>query len=98
MSYWQSTDLTPAYHHSYLLFPAPVRPQTPIFSPPWIVRFSPFSTSGRPGRYASCAFFTSMAPLVGQSAGGRTSVTSGASSGSLRKETSRSTAVKLFST
>lgn len=34
--------------------PLPVRPTTPIFSPPWMLRVIPLSTKGVFGRYLTC--------------------------------------------
>lgn len=36
-------------------FPLPVRPTTPIFSPPWMVRDIPFRTRGVFSRYRTCS-------------------------------------------
>lgn len=36
-------------------FPLPVRPTTPIFSPPWMLRVMPLSTKGVFGRYLTCS-------------------------------------------
>ena len=35
-------------------FPLPVRPTTPIFSPPWMLRVMPLITRGVFGRYLTC--------------------------------------------
>lgn len=36
-------------------FPLPVRPTTPIFSPPWMLRVMPLRTRGVLGRYLTCS-------------------------------------------
>lgn len=36
-------------------FPLPVRPTTPIFSPPWMLRVMPLRTRGELGRYLTCS-------------------------------------------
>ena len=36
-------------------FPLPVRPTTPIFSPPWILNVRPLRTRGVFGRYRTCS-------------------------------------------
>ena len=61
-------------------FPLPVRPQTPIFSPPLTVKVRSFNTSG-PSRYLIEACVKSISPVVGHvpSFGSLSGMTSGAS-------------------
>mmetsp|Transcript_137650 Transcript_137650/g.343548 ORF Transcript_137650/g.343548 Transcript_137650/m.343548 type:complete len:258 (-) Transcript_137650:915-1688(-) len=48
------------------LFPAPVRPTMPIFSPPATARSKPSKASGRPGRYRRATSSKRTAPRDGQ--------------------------------
>ena len=48
-------------------FPAPVRPTTPIFSPPETLKFSPLRTRSSPSLYRIFKSQTSMLPFNGHS-------------------------------
>lgn len=52
-------------------FPLPVRPTTPIFSPPLMLRVMPLSTRGVVGRYRTWRSLSSTLPWAGQFGGGR---------------------------
>ncbi|KAH3662633.1 hypothetical protein OGAPHI_005885 [Ogataea philodendri] len=51
-------------------FPAPVRPQIPIFSDGWISIVRSRKTSGKSGRYLKLTWSNLMAPFSGHEAGG----------------------------
>lgn len=49
-----------------VLFPAPVLPTMPTFSPPLIVKFNPFKTNSVSGLYLKKTFLNSIFPYSGQ--------------------------------
>lgn len=72
-------------------FPLPVAPHTPTFSPGRTENETSWSTSGNSGAYRAVRPSTSSAPAVGQPAGGRTAVSSGAPGGTADSPSMRST-------
>ena len=79
------------------LFPAPVRPTIPIFSPGATRNVSPRKTRGRLGLYLICTFSNTRAPLWGHAFGGSWSVRAARSDGRSTYSWILSTEFRLFS-